>query len=350
MARIIVVILTLFAALSGGSAPASAKSSFSKAMWGPSVRNGESQFPIYSDLGAKIWQSGIDWSEVAPTRPGHARDPNDSAYHWSPALDDAIVEAKRYGMTVSVMLTRAPKWASGHPGGLWAPRRPTDFAHFAEAAAKRYPDVRLWMIWGEPNRGQNFRPLNYRNDLGPRTYARLLDAAYEALKGVRRSNLVIGGDTFTAGEIYPAVWLRQMKLPDGSRPRLDLYGHNPFSRRAPRLSDPPLAQGAVDFSSLDEFAKQLDRYYPSRPRLFLSEFTVPTGHENWLFNFYETEATAAKWLKMALVISRRWSRVYALGWYKLYDEPARPKGDETLYGLISDDGRIKPAYGVFKAG
>ena len=63
-----------------------------------------------------------------------------------------------------------------------------------------------------------------------------------------------------------------------------------------------------------------------------------------------SEQTAASWLQKALAISRSWNRVYALGWYRLYDESPRPNGDETLYGLITDGGRIKPAYEVFKDG
>ena len=116
------------------------------------------------------------------------------------------------------------------------------------------------------------------------------------------------------------------------------------------LAAAPLAYGAVDFSSLDDFAKQIDRYYPKHPRFFLSEFTVPTGHANWLFNFWEPEPTAAKWLQAALRVSRTWNRIAALGWYQLYDEAPRPTGDETLYGLMAQDGRRKAAFEAFRAG
>ena len=41
-----------------------------------------------------------------------------------------------------------------------------------------------------------------------------------------------------------------MRLPDGRPPRLDLYGHNPFSIRAPNLANPPSPGQQIDFSDL----------------------------------------------------------------------------------------------------
>ena len=41
----------------------------------------------------------------------------------------------------------------------WAPHNPQDYANFAIAAARRYPSVHLWMIWGEPSRAPDFEPL-----------------------------------------------------------------------------------------------------------------------------------------------------------------------------------------------
>src|SRR5215208_6575701 len=181
MARLFVLLLA-FVGFGAQPAPAAG---FQKAIWGPVTRGGESQFPVYKSLGVDIYETGLEWDHVAPTRPAKASDPNDPAYHWPSAVDDAVARAKKAGIRVSITLTRAPSWASGHPGGVWIPRKPSDFAAFARAAARHYRSVHLWMIWGEPTRLGNLKPLSKK---GPVEYAKLLDGAYGALKGVSRKN------------------------------------------------------------------------------------------------------------------------------------------------------------------
>ena len=73
---------------------------------------------------------------------------------------------------------------------------------------------------------------------GPHRYARILDASYGALKRVSRKNLVIGGNTFTTGDISVLNWIKNLKLPNGKPPRMDMYGHNPFNNRPPVLHGP----------------------------------------------------------------------------------------------------------------
>ena len=112
---------------------------FQKGFWGPTEIDGKSQFPIYRDLRVTLFQMSISWATVAPTRPRHARDPRDRAYIWPPEIDDAIRQAKRYHMRVLLMLTNAPSWANSGRTPEYAPDRPSDFAAFARAAARRYP-------------------------------------------------------------------------------------------------------------------------------------------------------------------------------------------------------------------
>ena len=211
-----------------------------KSIWGPVQVDGLSQFPIYTDLGVGLYQYTLDWASIALTRPANPRDPSDSAYSWPSELDRAILDAQERGIRVSVLLSRAPSWANGGRGAQWAPRRPRDMANFAAAAARRYPAVRHWMIWGEPSKTSRFQPLvkatgrhlSRRQKRGPRLYARMLDASYAALKRENRRNIVIGGNTWTGGEVVPLNFIKAMRLPNGRRPRMDLYGHNPF--HAPR--------------------------------------------------------------------------------------------------------------------
>ena len=43
----------------------------------------------------------------------------------------------------------------------------------------------------------------------------------------------------------PTDFIKWMKLPNGLPPRLDYYGHNPFSLRFPKLSKTPYHQGLL---------------------------------------------------------------------------------------------------------
>jgi hypothetical protein len=361
--RGVVSLIVALVAILALAAPAEAAPSSKKAIWGPTRVDGVSQFPIYQDLGVGIYQLGLNWSDIAAQRPQNPTDPADPAYDWPEYADFALSEAPRYGMQVSLMVSFAPSWANGGKSKNWAPKRRQYYADFMTAAARRYPQVKLWMVWGEPSRRSQFMPLardvkrtkrlTRAQARGPRIYARILDAAYAALKGVDPANVVIGGNTFTTGDISPYKFIRAMKLPNGKPPRLDLYGHNPFTARKPNLRKPPLRDGFADFSDLDTLAGWVDRAYRplrKRPRLFLSEFFLPTDHQNHEFNFYVSQQTQASWLKAALRIARRTRRIYTLGWFSLYDDPPRPGGDEVNRGLIDIRGRRKPAYYAYRDG
>jgi hypothetical protein len=361
--RALACLLIALVAVTAAAPAEAATPSRKKSIWGPVQMNGVSQFALYRELGVGILQMSIAWSTTAPTRPQNPSDPADPAYRWPPEIDVAIAEGARRGIAVSILLNGAPSWANGGRDPTHAPRRPKDFADFAAAAARRYPAVRHWMIWGEPSKLSRFQPLvpamgrrlSAAQRRGPRRYARILDVSYVALKRVNRRNLVVGGNTWTGGEVVPLNFIKAMRLPSGRRPRMDLYGHNPFTLRTPRLSRTPSAYGHADFSDLDTLAHWLDRHgYRDRRgrrlRLFLSELSIPTDHANFEFNFWVPRATQARWLRAALKITRRWSRIYTLGYLGLYDDPPRPDGREVNRGLITFDGRRKPAFRAFREG
>jgi hypothetical protein len=337
--------------------PAKAHGSPLKAMWGPSTRNGASLFPTYRDLGVGIYEDDLHWDSIALRRPRNARNPKEPAYVWPAEVTHAIAEAKRYHIEVALQIVGAPKWANGGKPWNWAPENPQDYADFAIAATRRYPSVHLWMIWGEPSRAHNFEPLTpasrfARLDaaqlLAPHLYARILDAAYGALKSVSRSNLVIGGMTYTTGDISTQQWIENLRLPNGRPPRLNMYGHNPFSFREPNLSNPPSPLQSIDFSDLPRLAKLVDRYLGRpgnrHPKLFISEWTVPTGIDEE-FNFYVEPSVQAQWIAAGLRIASDWSRIFAVGWINLYDNPP-----ETSGGLLYSDGAKKSGYFAWKAG
>lgn len=335
-----------------------AQAAMLKAIWGPSElpegnaacpgRSSCSAFPIYRQLGVDVYQFQIHWDEVAPQRPAHPRDPADPAYHWS-AVAEVVEAALANGVRPAVLVQRSPSWASGHRNPVWAPKKPGDFADFVYAAGKRFPDVHMWMIWGEPSRRENFLPMKKGQPRGPRLYAQLLDRSYAALKKADRRNLVIGGMTLNGGTIKAPEFLHMMKLPNGRPPRMDLWGHNPFDARFPRLRDQPLGlyRGFNDIDTLQQEIRAAYRAGKRKvPRLWLSEWTIVSDRPLELFSgFYVSRREQAIRLKAAYEIAGRTSYVAGLGWFTLMDQETSEGG--AGWGLLDQDGERKPAFEAY---
>jgi hypothetical protein len=351
--RQLAVVLAVAVALAPATGEAEARTH--KAIWGPlELLDGRSAFPAYRDLGVDVLQMQLVWSDVAPTRPARPRDPADPAYRWPEAIARAIRGGARHRIGVALLVRGSPPWANGGRSSIWAPR-PAHFARFLTAASRRYPGVRRWMIWGEPNRAAAFRPLPRKSPRGPRAYARVLDAAYGALKRRSRRNVVVGGMTVSFGDVMPARWLRQMRLPGGRRPRLDEYGHNPYTYARPNLAI-GIYRGyrdARDISQLDTFSRELRQAYRGvrrlrrhGPPLWLSEFTVSSDRPNRAFAMAVSRREQATWLRIGYRIARK-VRAAGYGWFNLQDEPPTVDGALTT-GLMTHDGRRKAAYGAYR--
>lgn len=348
----------LAAALAGaGAGSAAAAQTIKKSVWGPpTALNGQSLFPTYKDLGFGIFNMQARWDAIAPTQPADPTDPNDPAYVWPQYITDAVAEAGANGMQVQLLLMGTPSWANGGQSWQWVPNDPNSMRDFAIAISKRYPSVKLWMIWGEPNRPNNIAPfttakptgkLNSAQQVAPRNYAQLLDAAYGGIKSVDPTDLVIGGNTFTAsgkkrGAIRTYQWAKYMKLPGGGRPRMDMWGHNPWGFSKPNLKDKPSPYGAVEFSDLGRLLKVLDKYFKGQKlKLYLAEWGIPTGFKDLDLGYKLKLGEAKSWLKAAFKIVRG-KRYYSLGWVHLVDK------ERNSTGLLDADGIRKPLYEAFK--
>ena len=92
-------------------------------------------------LGVDVVRFTLHWNEIEPRRragtAGGRRTPSCAA---SDARDPAGRDARRLAGVGE--RREAPRFA---------PQRAEEFAVFATAAARRYPFVRRWTIWNEPN-------------------------------------------------------------------------------------------------------------------------------------------------------------------------------------------------------
>ena len=269
-----------------------------KAIWGPVEIDSQSQFPVYRELGAGIYQTTLDWSQVASMEPLDAKDVDDPSYEWPDEIDTAIAEAKSAGIDVALTVTGTPSWS----------KKTGDFATFVRVAAKRYPSVHLWSVWDGKYKG------------GAGKYAQLLDGAYTSLKAASKSNKVIGGQSTNSSV---ASWLSKLKLPNGKAPRMDFYGHDVSGTKAPTKTS---------LAALEKRVAKLGKglkLYLSPVHLTLS----PTKQ--------------AAWVKAALKVTKADKNVYTFGYRGLIDDSNVPS---TYKGLLDVDGTKKAAFTAFKNG
>ncbi len=280
-----------------------------KAIWGPVEQaDGSSYFDTYKDLGAGIFEMTLDWSQVAVMAPDKATDPLDTGYEWPDSVDTALAEAKRTHIQVDLTVTNLPDWAS-----KTAPAK--QYADFLTAAAKRYPGVHLWTIWAKP--AQTFTPTRY---------AALLDAGYGALKASSKSNTVIGGNSADMDtKVTAHRWIPKLKLANGKRPRLDLYGHDATSKT-----------GKLNLKSLKAEVK--DTF--GNKRIFITRLTLPIA-ANSAFSFHFGPTGAAARLTAAFKTTKADSSIYSLGYDGLTDT-------DYPSGLIDENDAKRPAYNAFK--
>jgi hypothetical protein len=321
----------------------------------PRTPGGRWIFPELRALRARVWIGSLSWAAVASQRPTQPTSPTDPAYAWPTELDAAVQAARAAGIEPVLYVNGFPSWSNGGRDHTWAPKNPRDYGDFMAAAVARYPGVRKWVAFAEPSHYVNFRPQGGGGRRAPRLYAQLLDAAYGAMHAVRRNVIVIGGNVHPAGAndettTAPDTFLRYMVLPNGRRPRMDMFGINPYTERALDMKLSHRA-GRVDFNDLDWLVRQLDRYYPrKRLQLFIEEFGWNTEHaaSGWLFVVSRRQQAAR--LTRAYRIAAGFPRMDTMCWFQLYDSPPSRAGAQWLNwtsGLRTAQGAKKPSWRAF---
>ena len=173
-------------------------------------------------LGVTTVRFSIHWDQVAPRQPVRALAANDPAYQWG-GVDAVLDGLHARGIQPLVTLYGTPGWANGGAKPNVAPTSATAFADFAYVVAKRYPFVRDWTIWSEPNQRLSLLTPS------PALYvSRLLNPAYAAIHRANPNALVAGGVTAprgNSGGLGPLAFLAGMKA---AHAKLDAYAHNPY--------------------------------------------------------------------------------------------------------------------------
>jgi hypothetical protein len=280
-------------------------------------------------MGVELVRFTVNWHQVEKVR-----DKRD----WGSA--DAVLEAlRRHGISPVVTLYGTPRWANGGRAPNWAPTSGSTFAAFAAAAAKRYPWVKLWLVWNEPNQRRWLQPTT------PHAYVtKLLNPAFAAIHGASRGAKVGGGVTAprgSTGGVSPVAWIRGM---DAAGAKLDAYAHNPYPLS--RFETPWTGAcghcETVTMASLERLLREVSRAFGSKKRIWLTEYGYQTNPPDRALGV--SNALQARYLGEAAWRAFKARNVDMLIHYLYKDEP-----DATRWqsGLMTARGAAKPSRRAF---
>jgi polysaccharide biosynthesis protein PslG len=279
----------------------------------------EERLDRIESLGVEVVRFNLHWNQIEAAR---------GTYDWRDS--DAVLEGLRErGIPAVVGIVGSPRWANGGRTPNWAPTAAA-FSGFARAAAGRYPWVRQWLLWNEPNQARWLRPTNAR------TYVtRILNPGYAAIHAEIPGAQVAGGVTAPRGGrggVSPVAWIRAMKA---SRAKLDVYAHHPYPSSS---RETPFAGGCsycttITMATLERLLREVGRAWGPK-RIWLTEYGYQTGA------FGVTQQRQAELIGQAALRVHRAPRVDMLIHYLVKDEPEVGRFQSGLYTIA---GRPKVA-------
>jgi hypothetical protein len=280
-------------------------------------------------LGADLVRVTLEWRTIEATR---------GTYDWERA--DALLQALRQaGLTPLVSIWGTPGWANGGRAANVPPSSAAAFATFARAAAERFPWVRRWIVWNEPNQRRWLSPPS------PIVYVtRLLNPAATAIKAVIPRASIAGGATAPRGGpggTSPVDFIRGMGRAGA---RLDAYAHHPHPLSP---AETPTSGGCarcttISLATLERLMQETRNAFGSRVRIWLTELGFQTNPPDRILGL--GWGTQARYVAEAQYRAYRAAGVDVVIQYLLRDEPAT---DAWQSGLETVSGRAKPALAAF---
>jgi hypothetical protein len=149
--------------------------------------------------GGQIARFYVYWRAVAgnDTPPANPADPDDPVYDWTAMnLQANVTAAQNAGLDILLTIRSAPNWAQrgGHDDRGTRDPSPSKLKDFTRAALARFPNVKYWGVWNEPNY-RTFLSPQYRNGklVSPKMYRTLLNTAAAVIHN--HGKLVVASET-----------------------------------------------------------------------------------------------------------------------------------------------------------
>jgi hypothetical protein len=309
------------------------------------------QLDLVKASGAQMTRVDVGWASLQQDGP-------DGYASWYLEKLDRLVDAAHVrGVSLLLTFMNSPCWASTAPdtlkqdcaGSWWdrgvmgyAPSDPQAYARALAFLAARYGDkVAAWEIWNEPNHPDFFKAPDQAA-----AYARLLKAAYPAVKAANPRAVVVGGSLSQSDHAFT------QRLYDlGAKGFFDAFSVHPYSDDVSPLDPRATIDARYSFiRGVPAIRSVMLRNGDSRP-IWLTESGWSTSTlrtpDHWRNGV--SEATQATFMRQQATQIAQWPYVKVNIWFDLLDRGSDRTDKYSNCGLLRVDGTAKPAYTAFRA-
>jgi len=295
----------------------------------------DATFDAMAATQARWLRVDFDWSVIQADGP--------NGYDWS-HTDRMVQAARARDMSVVALMAYTPRWArpSGTPDKN-PPSDPDDFARFVSTAAQRYgpQGVTTWEIWNEPNVSAFWSPRP-----SPIEYVTLLTRASAAIKAVEPHATIISGglspaaDAGNGSQLSPQTFLTRVYDAGGGR-AFDAVGLHPYS--FPNL--PSFAADYNTFNATPIIHQVMVDHGDAAKKIWGTEIGAPTAGGGGAVS----EAMQAEIVTQSFQEWTAWNFTGPLIWFAYEDSGSDSFDRDQHFGLVTTDGRQKPALAAFDA-
>jgi hypothetical protein len=318
------------------------------------------------DMGFGWVKQQVEWKHFEPSK---------GSYQFE-ALDPIVNTAKGAGVKVLFSVVNGPVWS--RPGGdlsvAGPPNNPQDFADFLGALASKYcgSSVKAIEVWNEQN-------LHYEwgnQKIQPAAYMNLLKPAYQRIKKVCPSMIVVSGALTPTGAPLPKAmddyaYLEGM-YKNGLKNYSDAIGAHPSGFNvAPSV---PGGQAACDFittqgsafrgpcntkhhswsfyATLNGYYRIMKKYGDGKKKIWPTEFGWAsgwTGAPGYNYADDNTLEEQAKWTVEAYQLMKKWGFVGVAFLWNLNFRVVAPGTEKAQWGIVWGDWSPTQAYNRLKA-
>ena len=338
LAALVSAIAVLFLVGSAPAAQAAEKGLQVDMTWLDGIRRKTDQdmtAAAIGDLKAQWVRIDASWYQIEPSKGSY----NSTWLSWT---DRAIDLIHQQGGKVIMMVNETPNWASGTDDKNMPPRNPDDYANYMRFLAERWKGkVEAYEIWNEPNY-QYF----WSSGPDPAAYARLLRAAYPAVKSVDPSAKVL----------YAGLSENDYDFLEGSYAEVPDLGnyYDAMAVHPHTWPEPPEwywynDKGRMDknsFPAYREVRNTMLAHGDNKP-IWITEF----GWATYSGSSGVSEQMQADYLTRAFKCLEQDPYVEVAAWYIYRNSYWANDADTWLdqLGLVRTDYSRKPAYDAFKS-